>query len=70
MSCEEAMEDAKLSLARLMAMHEQIMELHRQAWLSERSRIRLWSLNMEERTIHLQWVRLEDAALAASQEHQ
>jgi hypothetical protein len=70
MSCEEAMENAKVGLARLMAMHEQIMELHRQTWLSGSARTRLWSLNMEERTLHLEWVRLEDAALAASRQHQ
>jgi len=69
MSCEEAKEEAGLSLARLMAIHEQIMELQAQPWIPERARIALWSLNREERALHLQWVRLEDALLSALSEH-
>jgi hypothetical protein len=69
MSCEEAMDEAKGLLARLMAMQEQIMELHRRSWLSQDERTRLWSLTREERQLHLQWERSEDAALTAAQDH-
>ncbi len=70
MSCDEAREQAAAVLARLIEIHEQIMEIHSQAWTPERARIALWSLNREERTLHLEWTRLEDAFLAALSEHQ
>jgi len=70
MSCEEGMENAKSLLRQLMATHQQIMELHTQSWLSRSARVRLWSLNREERSLHLQWARTEDAALSALKEAQ
>jgi hypothetical protein len=70
MSCEEKMEEAKLLLARLMATQQEMLELHDRPWLSQDARTRLWSLSRDERRLHLEWERLEDAALAAAQDHQ